>query len=667
MANIQVLDNSIINQIAAGEVVERPASVVKELVENAIDAGATAVMVEIRDGGIGLIRIVDNGCGIAADEVRSAFLRHATSKIRDMDDLENVLTLGFRGEALSSIAGVAQVEVLTKTADAESGVRLEIHGGAVIAEESAGCADGTTFTVRNLFYNVPARRKFLKKPAAESGQISDMLMRMAVGHPEVAVKYINNATLVLQTNGSGDMKTAVFQVYGREIAEKLVAVDFARDGFRVTGYAARPEMARSNRAYENLFINGRYVKCAVVQSAVEDAYRTRLPIGRFPVFMLRLEMPPMYVDVNVHPTKLEVRFSDERMIYDLMHAAVDKALKAETLIPRVETKDAVTSDAAKNVPVEAAKGAPAKNEPAATVEPAAKTVPQEDADVTKSRSGVVFFNEPFTQETLQAAEEDLQRRAAEAAAAGQNAFAAKPAEEAPVAAAVAESAPAAEKMPAKAMPAQELPVVKETPVEVEPAPKPFFHTYRIVGQAFLTYWIVEQEGSMYLIDQHAAHERVLYEGFLAKLRRGDAIPQSLLMPVAVRLSEREREVVRENEAFLQKLGFEIEELNEQAIAIRALPYVFENPAETGFFMEIVDALADGVGAAGDLYDARLMRVATMACKAAVKANDRLGEAEARALVTQLLTLENPFTCPHGRPTIVELTKYELEKMFKRVQ
>ena len=625
MPNIQILDNNIINQIAAGEVVERPASVVKELVENAIDAGATAITVEIRDGGTSLIRVTDNGCGIPADEVRTAFLRHATSKIRDMDDLENVLTLGFRGEALSSIAGVAQVEVLTKTADVKEGMRLEIHGGEVIAEEAAGGTTGTVFTVRNLFYNVPARRKFLKKPAAEGGQVSEVVVRAALGHPEVAVKYIVNAVTTIQTTGANDLNTTMFQVHGQEFASKMIAAENKRDGFRISGFVGRPESARGNRSMQYFFINGRYIKSDVVQSAIEDAYRTRLPHGRFPAFILRLEMPPMQVDVNVHPTKLEVRFSDERRIYDLVFDAANKALKGETLIPQAVIGKPM-AEAPMPPVVETEVAMPAMQpiaQPTAqppippTPRPAAPKAEKKDS-APQSGSGAIFFNEPFTQTALQEAEAKLQQ----------------------------EAVPAAEE---------------------KPKYKPFFHNYRIVGQIFFTYWILEQDGTAYLIDQHAAHERVLFEAYLEKLRKGDAIPQSLLMPVAVKLSPTEREVVRENGEFLQKLGFEIEELNDQAVAIRALPYVFENPAETGFFMEIVDALSDGAGVSGDLYDARLTKVATMACKAAVKANDRLSEMEARALMERLLTLENPFTCPHGRPTIVELTKREMEKMFKRIQ
>ena len=654
MPEIKVLENTIINQIAAGEVVERPASVVKELVENAIDAGATAVSVEIRDGGASLVRVVDNGCGIPAGQLRSAFLRHATSKIRDMNDLENVLTLGFRGEALSSIAGVAQVEVLTKTADADAGARIVINGGEIAVEEPAGCTDGTAFTVRNLFYNVPARRKFLKKAAAESGFISDMLSRMAVGHPEVAFKYVNNATSVLQTSGSGDIKTAIFQVYGRELAEKLIAVDFTREGFRVHGFLARPEMARGNRSYELLFINGRYVKCAIAQSAAEDAYRTRLPIGRFPVFMLHLTMPPAFVDVNVHPTKLEVRFSNERFIYDLVHDAADKALKAENLIPRVTA-------------------APQFHEVAETEVFVGKQTPIEDTP-----SNPLRLRDPFTPEELAAREAELQKAAATQGAPMptwgailQDPAAQSNADASASNTALSQAAPyeaAHSGIPAQVDTPAPVPVANTPmPAVAEAAFKPFFTSYRIIGQAFATYWIVEQNGSLFIIDQHAAHERVLFEGFMKKLKHNEPVPQSTLMPVAVKLSERERGIVRENMAFLESLGFALEDLNEQAIAIRALPYVFENPADTSFFLEIVDVLADGAGVSGDLYDARLVRVATMACKAAVKANDRLSEAEARALLTQLLKLENPFTCPHGRPTVVELTKYEMEKMFKRVQ
>ena len=616
MAEIKVLDNTIINQIAAGEVVERPASVVKELVENAIDAGAKAVTVEIRDGGTSLIRVTDNGSGIAADQLRAAFLRHATSKIRDMEDLENVLTLGFRGEALSSIAGVAQVEVITKTAAAESGRRLEIHGGEVIAEEDIGCADGTSFAVRNLFYNVPARRKFLKKPAVESGYISDVLSKIAIGHPEVAVKYVNNATVVLQTNGADDMKTAVFHVYGREIATMLIPVDAKRDGFRLTGFIARPETARANRTYENFFINGRYVKCVVVQNAAEEAFKTRLPVGKFPVFVLHLQMPPSFVDVNVHPTKLEVRFSDERFIYDLIFDALDAALRGESLIPRVEPH--VKAAAAEEPVVPIFEKPPAYGEQSLTE--AVETAPVQ-------------------------------------ASAGSDTFALP--DIAPIGArklGVMTEMHEPEGMPAMEMQAQQ-----------PAAGVPFFHTYKIVGQLFRTYWIVEQNESVYVIDQHAAHERVLFETYLERLKKGAVVTQQLVSPVAVKLSLRESEIVREHGEFLQLLGFELDELGEQSFALRALPYVFDKPAEPGLFTDIIDALTDTTGAVGDLYDARLTRIATMACKAAVKGNDRLVETEARALLEQLLRLENPFTCPHGRPTVVEMTKYEFEKMFKRVQ
>lgn len=594
VTEIKLLESGMINKIAAGEVVERPASVVKELVENAVDAGATAITVEIKDGGISLIRVTDNGCGISGGQVRSAFLRHATSKIFDMDDLENVLTLGFRGEALSSIAAVSEVELVTKTAGETTGTRIEINGGEVVSQGEAGCADGTAFVMRNLFYNVPARRKFLKKAAAESGAVADIVTKLALGHPEIAFKYINNDSILIQTNGSGDLTTTVFNIYGKDVAQKMLPVKYEKSGFSLTGLIGKNELSRANRAYENFYINGRYVKSAIIEAAVIEAYQTRLPIGRFPVFALNLQVAPTFVDVNVHPTKLEVRFGDEELVYELVKDAVCAAFKGQTLIPKQE----MVKDAPDIFPSTAVSEANA----AYVAETPQKNLPP----VTYIQMSEMGYREIPPREMLQ----------------------------------------------------EELP--KTEPINT------FFRNYKIVGQIYNTYWLIEQENSLYIIDQHAAHERVLFEEVTDRLKSGKVSSQKLAVPIAVNLSEREKQVVKDNMTLLEDFGFEIEELGEQAYAVRAVPYIFEKPAEAGFFVDIVDKLASVDTSVKNIYDTRIISIATISCKAAVKANDRLSYIEAKALIDKIVKLENPFTCPHGRPTIVEITKYELEKMFKRV-
>lgn len=603
MSEIKLLDNGMINKIAAGEVVERPASVVKELVENAVDAGSTAVTVEIKDGGISFIRVTDNGCGIAKEQVKSAFLRHATSKIYNMDDLENVLTLGFRGEALSSIAAVSEVELITKTSGSEAGMRIEISGGEVVSQGEAGSADGTTFIMRNLFFNVPARRKFLKKAATESGYVSDIVTKTALGHPEIAFKYINNNSTLIQTNGSGDLAAAVFSIYGKDAVQKMLPVKHGKNGFVLTGVIGKNELSRANRAYESFYINGRYVKSPLVEAAVIEAYQTRLPIGRFPVFVLNLQSAPSFVDVNVHPTKLEVRFGDEELVYNFVREAVENAFKGQDLIPKQEiVKGGIISDSGNYV------GAVLNEaDTAYTVEAPPKDLPP----ITYIQMSELGYKE------------------------------------------VAESG-------MKGNGKIETGTPREEPVNT------FFKNYKIAGHIFDTYWLIEQADSLYIIDQHAAHERVLFEEVTERLKSGNIASQKLAVPIAVNLSQSEKQVVIDNIELLESFGFEIEELGEQAYAVRAVPYIFNNPAETGFFLDIVDKLAGVDTSVQNIYDTKINGIATISCKAAVKANDRLSYIEAKALIDKIVKLENPFTCPHGRPTVVEITKYELEKMFKRV-
>lgn len=643
MNNIRLLDNNLINKIAAGEVVERPASVVKELMENSIDAGATAITVEIKEGGISLIKITDNGKGIPKEELKTAFLRHATSKLRTLDDLEDIMTLGFRGEALSSIASVAQVEMITKTKDSQVGHKIVINGGVVEKEEESAGNNGTVFTMKNLFYNTPARRKFLKKPATEGGYVSEVVNRIALGHPEIAIKYINNGNTIMQTNGSGDVKSVVLYIYGRQMASQMIETSYSKDGFTVEGLIAKPELSRGNRNYENFFINGRYIKSNIVQNAVEEAYKGKLMVGKFPVFALNLKVPANTVDVNVHPTKLEVRFSDDNLIYDIMYNAVLKALKKTELIPEV------TWDKPKKVKSDNVQGTLEDIAFNNTVEKKAENIETKAVveNDFKYDDKPIFSNQSVAEKAPEPKNPVLNAI---------NKVYQEPYynEEKPI-----EKPVETENISKKP---EEKPILNE---QKEEKRKPFFNNYRIVGQLFATYWIVEQNNCMYLIDQHAAHERALYEDFTEKFKNSQISSQQLLQPIAVNLSEGEKVIVEENMELLESFGFEIEEFGARTYAIRAVPYVFNSPSNVSFFMDIVDTLADKN--LKSIYDTKEDAIAMMSCKAAVKGNDRLSYSEAQELIQRLLSLQDPFTCPHGRPTIIEMTKYELEKKFKRIQ
>ncbi len=634
MNSIRLLENNLINKIAAGEVVERPASVVKELVENSIDAGADNITVEIKDGGIGLIKITDNGRGIPSDEVRTAFMRHATSKLRSLEELDGIMTLGFRGEALSSIASVSNSEMITKTADSPVGTRIVLNGGVVEREEEAAANEGTVFTMKNLFYNTPARRKFLKKPAAEGSYVSETVSRLAMGHPEVAIKYINNGNTILQTDGKGDLRTVLMYIYGRETASKMLDVNYSKNGFVLEGLIAKPEISRGNRSYENFFINGRYIKSAVVMNAVEQACKGKLMIGKFPVFALDLKVPEGTVDVNVHPTKLEVRFSDENLVYDIVYNAVTKALSQTELIP-----DVTWDKPAKPKPMgvqstleDMAKTEKPENENAHAFREEPSKNKDEKKNSILSAMDKLYANENNNKEAEKA---DNQNIAAEY------------------------------KKPDKTEKDEKTEALKANTQDNKPERKPFFTNYRIVGQIFATYWIVEQNDTMYMIDQHAAHERALYEDLVKKFKTDSISSQQLLQPIAVNLSESEKLIVEENMELLESFGFEIEEFGARTYAVRAVPYVFDSPGNISFFMDIVDALADKN--IKNIYDTKEDAIATMSCKAAVKGNNRLSYSEAQELIQRLLKLEDPFTCPHGRPTIIEMSKYELEKKFKRIQ
>ena len=627
MAEIRVLDNATVNKIAAGEVVERPGSVVKELCENAVDAGASAISVEIRDGGTTYIKVTDNGCGIEKSQVKTAFIRHSTSKILKVEDLDEIVSMGFRGEALASIAAVSQAEMVTRTADSETGIKILLDGGEILSSAEAPAGQGTSVTVKNLFHNVPARRKFLKKPSAEAGYISDVVTKLALGHPEISFKYINNGTVIFHTPGNNDLKLVFYSIFGKDSTMKTLPLEYRRGEYAVSGLIGRPELVRANRGYENIYINGRFIRNELISSAVEEAYKTRLPIGRFPVFVLDLAIPPSMVDVNVHPAKLETRFSNEREIYDFFYEAVFKALKDQTLIPTEQWPDKASGK--KN---EEEKTEPQAFIPEPSFTPAPKSGLKNDAmefmkPYVPPKEGVFpesFGKASFVREERFEPEEDI----------------------------------------FSSLPTAEI-TLEDFREDNSPEEKKFFRGYRIIGQIFATYWLVEQGGSIYLIDQHAAHERILFEELSKSYREKSVISQRLLTPVPLNLTFSEKQKLSEITDLFSGFGFDFEETPGGNFSLSSVPYIFKDPSGTGFLTDLLDMIKDAT--VKSVYDAMEHEIATQACKAAVKAHDRLRPSEAESMIRRLMELENPFTCPHGRPTIIEMTKYDLEKLFKRVQ
>ncbi len=639
MQKIQLLDNITINKIAAGEVVESPKSVVKELIENAIDAGASAITVEIKEGGISYIRVTDNGCGIPKEQVKTAFLRHATNKIANIEDLENILSLGFRGEALASIASVAQVELFTKTLLEENGTHIEINGGEIIQFQNTACTEGTSLIIRNLFYNVPARRKFLKKPSTEASYISELLNQFALGHPDIAFKYINNQTTILYTSGNHDKKTAVLYVYGKDTAKKMIEIDYKKGNYSITGLLGKPELCRANRSYENLYINGRYIKNKIISSAIEEAYKTRLLVGKFPIYVLYFTLPPALVDVNVHPAKLEVRFQNDDEIYQFFYDAVCKCFQNEVLISKADWNSKNSK--------ELEKYAKEKNISMETT-PIQKKILQKEMQQDIKNDYVISEKQhqkikPEKINSFKSVDDLLKKEKNTALEANED-----------TATYYTEKQHTAEQKQYESQQVRKK-VTRDT----------FFKNYKIIGQIFYTYWIVEQGKSIFMIDQHAAHERILYEELMTELKKQNVTAQMLLQPLLLKLTEREKEILQENKNLLNQFGFSVELIEPQTYALFSVPFIIKEPSNTKFFLDMLDLL--GEISIESVYDTKILTIATMACKAAVKANDRLSIQEATAMIEKLLQLENPFTCPHGRPTIIEMTQYELEKRFKRIQ
>lgn len=658
MRKIAVLDQNTIDKIAAGEVVERPSSVVKELVENAIDAGATAVTVEITDGGKKLIRITDNGSGMEEEQIPLAFLRHATSKIEKVEDLEHIASLGFRGEALSSIAAVSQVELITKTPSAISGNRYVIEGGMEHSLEELGAPEGTTFLVRNLFYNTPARSKFLKSDSTEANYIHTLMEQLALSHPEISFKYIQNKQVKLHTSGNYSVRDVIYSVYGRDIAKALLEVEWENSFMKITGFVGKPEIARGNRSFENYYINGRYVKNNIITKAIENAYKGFLMQHKFPFVSLRMEMEGNDLDVNVHPAKREVRFAREQEVYDAVYDTVHTALTRREMIPKVT----LGTDE------------PVKKEAKETVKSAAVPEPFEQkrreqiykAGAARSlvRESPVFtpLEETFFEGTLKKNQELDEAKSRQAAV-----LPSKPEKEPEEKPEIRSEVNPEEKQPELRRSEPELSEPKPKQLELfeEKLLSPQSRSrIRMIGQVFDTYWLAQFEDKFYIIDQHAAHEKIYYERLVRKFREHSIDSQYLTPPLIVSLNMQEEEVLNANRDYFEKFGFEIEHFGGREYCISAVPSNLYGLTEEELFLEMLDQLESDHSK--DTLDIFASRLATMACKAAVKGNNRLSMEEAEKLLDELMTLENPYHCPHGRPTIISMTKTEMEKKFKRI-
>ncbi len=686
MAQIHILDSETIDKIAAGEVVERPCSVVKELVENAIDAGADAVTVEARDGGIEFIRVTDNGCGMERDQLRRAFLRHATSKIENASDLLHILSLGFRGEALSSIAAVARVEVITKTRDKMTGSRIFLEGGKETGFEEVGAPDGTTFLVRNLFYNTPARRKFLKQPQTEGGYIADLMEHLALSRPDISFKLSLGNQLKFQTSGNGDLKEVIYRIYGRETAGSLIPIQAAKeDGIRVEGYLGKPETVRSNRNFEIYFINGRFIRSGIVAKAVEEGYKEYLMQHRFPLCVLHITMDTEKVDVNVHPAKMDVRFSDGMDFARFLSESVRETLKNREMIPEADLGSARERKEAERLERKSAKlqYAPEPFETERTREyrireeakyaeecpkmqdfmqnPVWNRVksPRDSEELQKNPADSCenLLEEPFFSETSD-------RTVEKDDTAGRLSPKASPQISRQISPQAVEEASAF-------APAFENGGTERT---AEPVQRNLFEEkiltadnrsrFRIIGQVFETYWLVQYEDRLLMIDQHAAHEKVNYERLMKQLEEKQVISQNLMPPVIVSLSGQEETALKTHMDVFAGLGFEIESFGGSEYALRSVPTDLYGCGEKEMFLAVLDQLADGAPSGG--IRAVEERIASMACKAAVKGNSLLSLPEAEALIDELLALDNPYNCPHGRPTVISISKHEMERKFKRI-
>lgn len=637
---IQLLDQQTINQIAAGEVVERPASVVKEVVENAIDAKANAITVEIKEGGISYIRVTDNGVGIPKEEIEIAFQRHTTSKIRSVEDIHAIGSLGFRGEALASIAAVSHMEVITKTLRSITGVRILLEGGAVVNKQEIGCPVGTTLMIKNLFYNTPARRKFLKKPSTEFGHISEIIQKIALSHPDIAFKFIHNNNVILHTSGNNQLKHTVFQVFDKQAVKNMIYLEEEKQGIQVRGFIGKPQYNRSNRSQENFFVNGRYIKSKVLQNALEEAYQTKLPLHKYPVCVLQVQIDFNAIDVNVHPTKMEVRFEQEEEVFETVHQMIRGRLEEESLIyqfEQVEKKKKMERIKKEEVPEPfeiSNDKIDSKQEKLKKESKDIKTIqPIRDLENRKEEEFVKEKDISYPNRNLSPADEFKDQEVPPPS--------------------VYTNETISPNRPETIQGVQEEIQTKEELL------------FQVVGQLFNTYWIVQKEKEFFFVDQHAAHERVLYEKIRLDIKENTIHSQPLLQPEVITMGAKELEKIEQYDEMLGEFGFEFEAFGSDSVIIRSVPLLFGHPMTHILFLDMVDLLEDY--SAGSISQQILFdKMAVRACKAAVKAKDKISPQELVGLLQQLFQYENPFTCPHGRPTMIRMTQYELEKKFKRI-
>lgn len=667
MPEIQLLDQATINQIAAGEVIDRPSSVVKELLENAIDAKATAITVEIKDGGISFIRITDNGCGIEKDQVRKAFLRHATSKLHTIDDLLDIGSLGFRGEALSSIAAIAQVELISKPPEAMLGISYQIEDGEEKSLTQIGAPDGTTILVRNLFYHVPARKKFLKTAATEGNYINQLMENMAMLRPDISMRFINGGQNKLYTSGNGRLKDLIYTIYGREISSNVLEINYECPLFAVTGYIGKPIISRGNRTFENYYINGRFVKSRLIAAAIEQAYKPFMMQHRYPFTVLHIKIKPELIDVNVHPAKMEVRFQQENEIYELLAGAIENTLRGKEFIPDVsddgKAEKKVQEKQKLPEPFEQRRlqamkeiipPPPAEHKTQNEQKPSAEHKTQseqklprneEQPKVSSKLSEPVCEYKAEKKQTIKDSDSKWELASGIHKRIGQD---------------VSQTV---NQMPTQ--PEQKLEKPEQQTLFTEPllSEKARIH-HRLIGQLFDTYWLIQYGNQLYIMDQHAAHEKVNYERLMEAYRKKERITQFVSPPMVISLTRAEEAILEEFKSEFERIGFTIEPYGGREYVISEIPANLYGINEKELFLEMLSDLEDR----GSMQPSELIasKLASMSCKAAIKGGQKISFKEADALVSQLLTLENPYACPHGRPTIITMTKYELEKKFKRI-
>lgn len=664
---IKILDQSTINKIAAGEVVERPSSVVKELVENAIDAGATAITVEIKEGGMSFIRITDNGAGIEKEEVPTAFVRHATSKIMTIEDLLSVSSLGFRGEALASIAAVSQVECITKTAHALTGIRYEIHGSKEISSEEIGAPAGTTIIVRNLFYNVPARKKFLKTAMTEGSYITELITRLSLSHPEVSFKYIMNGSNKIATSGNGKLQDVIYHIYGKDVSANLLPVKRSVGDFAVEGYIGKAYVSKGNRSFEHYFVNGRYIRSNIVTKAIEEAYKSFVMIHKFPFTALHFTLDSNKLDVNVHPTKMEFKYADGEQLFGFVKESVRQALLEEEMIQDVSLRTA-------------------KEERAITIEQQRKStlrVPEpfeKEARAVRYQQAVASHQAEVQRKTLQAqtpqnipktnqetniSQVNMQREPLikqDTNSAVQQVKQELPTEKETITDVNPQDAVVSEK-------AEEIPPTGTNEQLVMPVEQFISEDarkkHRLIGQVFKTYWMIEYDEKLYIVDQHAAHEKVMFERLMKQQENKQVLSQQLLPPKVLHLDSVEHEAVLSHMELFEQTGFDIENFGDDSIVVRAMPDDIMGVDPQLLFDALLNALTEDRGNLS--IDFFVEKLSGMACKAAIKGNTEITAMEADKLIDEMLTLDNPYNCPHGRPTMISLTKTELERKFKRIQ